>query len=278
MFGRGPVELMVRPTRSYLVCATPRSGSTLLCDLLERTGVAGHPGEYFEALRHSGLPRRPREYFDHELHADIVRRLALREMPEGPPTPSPLWVPERYDRYLAWALEQGTTDNGVFGAKLMWGYLDDFATLLRGIDGWDGLDVHDVLRRAFPGLRFVRITRADKLRQAVSLWKAVQTQAWRAGTASQPAGPPEYDHTALSHLVAQLEDHDRSWAEWFERIGEEPLCVTYEELARAREPVVRRVLDHLGIDPPSLDLVAPRLAVQADATSEEWVARYRAET
>ena len=268
----------MRPWRSYLVCATPRSGSTLLCDLLGRTGVAGQPEEYFEALRHSGLPRRPQEYFDHELHADIVRRLALREMPQGPPTPSPLWVPERYDRYLAWALEQGTTPNGVFGAKLMWGYLDDFATLLRGIEGWGRLDVHDVLLRAFPGLRFVRITRDDKLRQAVSLWKAVQTQAWRAGAGAEPPGPPEYDRVALSHLVAQLDDHDRSWGEWFERIGEEPLCITYEELARDHRPVVERVIDHLGIDAPDLDLGPPRLAVQADATSEEWVARYRAES
>jgi len=29
--------------RSYVVCATPRSGSTLLCELLKSTGVAGHP-------------------------------------------------------------------------------------------------------------------------------------------------------------------------------------------------------------------------------------------
>ena len=31
------------PMLSYLVCATPRSGSTLLCHALDQTGVAGHP-------------------------------------------------------------------------------------------------------------------------------------------------------------------------------------------------------------------------------------------
>ena len=40
--------------RSYLVCATPRSGSTLVCQALKATGVAGNPEEYFEALLHSG--------------------------------------------------------------------------------------------------------------------------------------------------------------------------------------------------------------------------------
>jgi trehalose 2-sulfotransferase len=268
----------MRPQRSYLVCATPRSGSTLLCDLLEATGVAGHPQEYFEALRHSGLPRRPHEYFDHVLHADIVRRLASREMPSGPPTPSALWVPDDYGRYLDWALAEGTTPNGVFGAKLMWGYLDDFATLLRGIDRtWSRLGVRGVLRRAFPDLRFVRITRTDKVRQAVSLWKAVQTQAWRAGPEAGPPLEPEYDERALRHLVRQLEEHDRSWGEWFDRIGEAPLCVSYEELAAAHEPVVRRVLEHLDVEVPQpLELGAPGLRIQADALSEDWVERFGA--
>src|SRR3954468_249168 len=56
--------LMPQPQASYLVCATPRSGSTLLCEALCNTGVAGRPAEYFEALRRSGLPRRPHEYFE----------------------------------------------------------------------------------------------------------------------------------------------------------------------------------------------------------------------
>ena len=56
LLGKG---LSMQPDRSYLVCATPRSGSTLVCHALEETGVAGRPEEYFEALRHSGRPRRP---------------------------------------------------------------------------------------------------------------------------------------------------------------------------------------------------------------------------
>jgi LPS sulfotransferase NodH len=265
------------PVLSYLVCATPRSGSTLLCHLLDQTGVAGHPEEYFEDLRHSGRPRRPHEYFDPERHANIIERLAFREMPDGPERPpSPLWTPETYDQYLAWALEQGTTPNGVFGAKLMWGYLGDFATLLRGIEGMAGLRVPVLLDRAFPGLRYVQITREDKVRQAVSLWRAVQTQAWRrdAGSEGGPRAEPVFSFRAINYLVRQLTAHDASWDAYFLGLGIEPLKITYEELANAREPVVRRVLDHLGIDAPAdLGLEAPRLSVQADERSEEWVRR-----
>jgi LPS sulfotransferase NodH len=266
-------------TRSYLVCATPRSGSTLLCHLLDQTGLAGHPEEYFEALRHSGLPRRPHEYFDPERHVNIVERLAFREMPDHTrpqPEPSPLWTPETYDQYLAWALEQGTTGNGVFGAKLMWGYLGDFAALLRGIQGLDGLTMPELLARAFPGLRYVRITRTDKVRQAVSLWKAVQTQAWKqeAGADTGKGPEPAFSFRAINYLVRLLTAHDASWDAYFLGLGISPLQVTYEELAEAPEPVIRRVLHYLEIPtPPDLRIDAPRLSVQADERSEEWVRR-----
>lgn len=269
--------LAPRPQLSYLVCATPRSGSTLLCHLLAQTGVAGRPEEYFEALRHSGVPRRPHEYFDADRHANIIERLAFRELPDGTPhRPHPLWTPETYDRYLAWAIEQGTTTNGVFGAKLMWGYLGDFAELLRGIDGMAGLSVPELLERAFPNLRYVQITRRDKVRQAVSLWKAVQTQAWRrdGDDRARPAAEPAFSFRAINYLVRLLTAHDAAWDAYFLGLGVAPLKVTYEELAEAQEPVVRRVLDHLGIGVPAdLRLPPPRLEAQADELSESWVRR-----
>ena len=61
--------------RTYFVCATPRSGSTLLCKSLAETGVAGRPEEYFERLRHSGLPREPREYFEGIRDPSFLARL-----------------------------------------------------------------------------------------------------------------------------------------------------------------------------------------------------------
>jgi LPS sulfotransferase NodH len=261
---------------SYLVCATPRSGSTLLCHALDSTGVAGHPEEYFEALRKSGRPRRPHEYFDPDRHANIIERLAFREMPDGLAEPSPLWQPETYDRYLAWALNEGTTANGVFGAKLMWGYLGDFAELLRGIDGMGARPLPDLLGRAFPGLRYVRITREDKVRQAVSLWKAVQTRAWKREPGGVAAADvtPVFSFRAINYLVRMLTAHDASWDAYFLGLGTEPLKVTYEELASSTESVVLRVLEHLGIPPPEdLALPTPRLTVQADAISEDWVRR-----
>ena len=72
---------MGKVTKSLLVCATPRSGSTLLCALLEGTGVAGRPQEFFERLAQSGLPRQPREYFPTDADAAILELLAPLEPP-----------------------------------------------------------------------------------------------------------------------------------------------------------------------------------------------------
>ena len=94
----------------------------------------------------------------------------------GPPPPA--WSRTAYDRYLEWAMAQGTTENGVFGAKLMWQYLGDFVGLLRNIPDYRDLPLADLLPAAFPDLTFVRVVRANKIRQAVSLWKAVQTASW----------------------------------------------------------------------------------------------------
>src|SRR3954447_11167479 len=90
MFGSGGIGYSVlilstirRIELAYLVCATPRSGSTLLCELLKSTGLAGRPAEYFENLTSTGFPRPPRQYFE---RLDDPEVLALLP-PVDPGTP-----------------------------------------------------------------------------------------------------------------------------------------------------------------------------------------------
>jgi LPS sulfotransferase NodH len=264
--------------RSYLVCATPRSGSTLVCQALKETGVAGRPEEYFEALRKTGRPRRPEQYFVGVDDESILDHLGERNVAEDPQPRSPLWSRTAYDRYIDWAMEVGTTPNGVFGAKLMWGYFGDFVGLLRNIPRFRDLPLAQLLPSAFPDVTFVRVVRANKIRQAVSLWKAVQTQDWKredVQTGARPRAVPTFSFSAIDHLVHQLIAHDAAWDGYFMGMGLEPLVVTYEELAEAHEPVVRRVLEHIGVAAPDRIVDArPRLSVQADGLSEEWTRRY----
>ena len=81
-------------------------------------------------------------------------------------------------RYLDQVFEEGTTPNGVFAAKLMWGYLYDFVGNLREIEAYRDMPVPELLATVFPDLRYIYVTRRDKVRQAVSLWKAIQNAVW----------------------------------------------------------------------------------------------------
>src|SRR3712207_1032098 len=153
-----------QPTSTYLVCTTPRSGSTLLCEALARTGIAGRPAEYFEALRGTDTPRKPRQYFD-DVAPDLEALLPLTDQEPAPE----LARASTYAEYLDWVRATGTTGNGVFGAKLMWGHVHDLAGRLRELPGLEGITDEAVLGEAFPDARFVRIVRAGKIEQAVSL-------------------------------------------------------------------------------------------------------------
>jgi LPS sulfotransferase NodH len=284
--------------RSYLVCATPRSGSTLVCQALKETGVAGRPEEYFEALEHSGRPRRPHEYFTGVEDPSILSHLGERDRrgAEEPEARSPLWSRTAYDRYLEWAIEQGTTSNGVFGAKLMWGYLGDFVNLLRNIPEYSDLPLAELLPAVFPDLTFVRVVRANKVRQAVSLWKAVQTATWRqtGGDVGDPVrGIPEdsdvppyksfldehlpplrFNFHAISHLLGQILQNEARWDAFFEHVRIRPVLVLYENFAADYERSTLNVLEQLDLELPEGFRFEPRMKQQSDGINDDWARRF----
>ncbi len=267
-------------TRSYLVCATPRSGSTLLCETLLATGVAGRPREYFEALKETGLPRRPREYFWGLRSPEVIRLLPHDANIDTSAERSATWEREDYRRHLDWAIAEGTTPNGVFGAKMMWGYFNDFLELARGIPRFGGMGDGSLLNAAFPGLHYVFISRNDKVRQAVSLWRALQTWVWRkeAGAPADeplPAQRAVYSFDAIDHLLDRLRRHEDGWRGFFFRIGQRPLSIVYEDVVGDLEGSVTRVLAEVGIAAPdgwSLPERTP--SRQSDELSESWVQNY----
>jgi trehalose 2-sulfotransferase len=258
------------PETTYFVCATPRSGSTLFCEALTRTGAAGRPAEYFEALRGTDVPRQPQEYFD----LPDAELEALLPSVDRQPAPELAQAPD-YLAYLDWAREQGTTPNGVFAAKLMWGYLGELTGRLRDSGRYAGDDL-GVLLDAFPSARFVRVVRLAKVDQAVSLWRAIQTQTWRDGAGpADPGREPVYHHGAIAHLVRYLTEHEDQWSTFFARGGVEPHIVLYEELVENWEAELRRTLRFLELDDAdTIALPEPPLQRQSDDRSRAWVERF----
>jgi trehalose 2-sulfotransferase len=244
----------MRPRLAYLVCATERSGSTLLCELLGSTGIAGRPEEYFEYLAATGRVRQPREYFPPDADPGILELLAPLE---------PALEPGDWEARLRDALERGTTPNGVFGSKMMWAYLPDFLA-------------HGEPEEQLGPLRWVHVERRDTLAQAISLWRAVQTAQWRAGDRDAGAEPVFHAGT-IAYLKGRQEEHAAAWRAWFAERGIEPLEIVYEAFAERPGPMVREVLDHIGVPSEGVDVPEPPMRRQADARSQEWVDRFREE-
>lgn len=261
---------------SYLVCATQRSGSTLLCELLRATDVAGAPDEYFERLRGTGLARQPRQYFEDPSVSHIAERL--------PPTlPGRPEEPGEFEHWFRYVLQRGTTLNGVFGAKMMWNYLDDFKVRMGELPGLGDLSFNERLDAVFPNLKIVFMRRRDKVAQAVSLWKAIQTQQWRTESESdtEPVEADEepgvgYDYEAIEYLLNELHRWDARWEEWFHATGREPIRVFYDEFTVSRAATIGRLLDALGIDPPAPE--GEPMKRQADNRSRDWVSRFRSDS
>jgi trehalose 2-sulfotransferase len=266
----------VRPHTCYLVCATPRSGSTLLCEVLTNTGIAGQPKEYFQPPH-----VKPRDYFKHGKFTNVTT--LLREFwPDSETVEPTVWDGSNYADYLAQVFEQGTSPNGVFGAKLMWGHIDYFTSKLESILEYRGLTVPALLSTVFPNLHYIYVRRQDKLRQAISLWKAIQTWTWKADDPPQQKGKrrrrsrqPLFNYEAIDYLRQQLEAHDVAWQHYFEENGIEPFTVVYEEWTSVQEATALSILQYLNIAiPENLVLPEPGMQRQADELTEEWVKLY----
>lgn len=247
------------PYDAYVLCTAPRSGSTLLCRLLADTGIAGNPGSHF-----------------HE--PSLAEWLADHDLPE---------VPGRSERetvaaVFAAAIGHGRGGTPVFGLRLQrhsFAFFSEKLALLHPGPAGDAAR----MQAAFGRTLFIHLTRADKVDQAVSLVRAGQTGLWhRAADGSElertaPPREPVYDGAAIAAAVAELSAYDRDWTTWFAREGIDPLPLTYDGLSADPAGTLARVLGALGLPPEAARGVTPGTARLADATSRDWVDRFRSE-
>ncbi len=247
----------MQPGCSFFICATPHNGSTLLCEALKNTGLAGWPEEFFENTKHTAIAEELAAYyqFSHETVLPAHNEAAT------------------YTDYLTNVLKIGSSSNGVFGAKILWSYFDDFICSLRQIPAYAELPVRDLLPGVFPNLNYIWITRRDKVQQAISFWQAFQRRTWEFDD-STPRNFV-FNFEIIDHLLQQILADERDWLRYFDVCGIEPFTVVYEDLVEAYKNTVRDVLQYLQIPiPASHVLTKGQIKRQTDALSEQWARRY----
>jgi LPS sulfotransferase NodH len=201
------------------------------------------------------VPRYGREWFEDAPHIDLDPFIDAHTERSAPPYSDLRGID--YAAHLTRTLNDGTGANGVFGAKIMWGHVDDPHAFFTNLLGH--------------APSYIWVRRYDTPRQAVSLWRAIQTGTWRGGGAS--AKTPGFSFEAIDHLVTLLKDHDTAWAQYFAAKDLDPLTLRYREIAADPASAVSAVLDHVGIAEAPQPVEAP-LQRQADRTNDEWLNRY----
>lgn len=180
-----------------------------------------------------------------------------------------------YRAHLERSFELGTGVNRVFGAKIMWHHLPELERLAGALPEYAGLDRQELLSRLFGRPRYVWVRRRDTIRQAVSLWRALQTRAWRQHLDDQASPALTYSFDGIDHLVELLRADDEGWQRFFETFKVPVLEVVYEShLERDPHRTACAVLNHIGITAPYGWTPAAGMERQADGLSAAWVEAY----
>jgi LPS sulfotransferase NodH len=242
-----------------IICGSPRSGSTLLCDLLAGSGVAG----------------RLNSFYRRESIAEFAGRFGV--------TTGDGIDGVAFDRhYLDAVRREGTGGTGVFGLRLMWPSVAEVSTRLAGLFPGPPTDAA-LLELAFGKPLYLFLSRSNKVAQAVSRLKAEQTGLWhRAADGSErersaPPRAPAYDGDRLEHFLVETLAHEAEWRRWFAAEGITPLPLTYEALSADPRAVLAQVLSALGQNPARAVGVEIATSRMADGESAAWAARYRVE-
>lgn len=240
---------MTFPTLSYTIWFSQRVGSTWLCDMMNRLRTAGKPGEHLS--------------FPHT--AAIFEHYGTTEPAE----------------VLARIHALGSTDNGIFGIKQ--GFSQPrFNHVLAAIDADVARGLQQpsikVWETAFPCHRHIFLTRRNKIRLAVSWWKAIKSDEWHRRHGEHPTKADlkhAYDVNALRQLLAQAVMREAGISEMLNEAGIAPLTIVYEDMVLDPQQEVGRILSHLGLP----RAIAPHsdLEVLADDLSEAWTQRFRRE-
>ncbi len=243
----------MKPRKSYRIWFSQRNGSTLLCKGLEHTGIAGIPGEYFNVMDSETLCEK----------YGVDSYEALRQK---------IW-------------DLGTSSNGIFGIKhtmhtSRYSLIFDEIKSLRGLSKESKVSAEELLGDFFPNCQHIYLTRRNKIRQAVSWWKAIKDNVWHLESSQEYMDEKEfydenYDFAALKHLFTEATLRECAMQEYFSNYNIRPMTFVYEDMAKNFKSTIEQVLDYLGIERDKVQVKDSFYKKTATSNSEIWVQRFR---
>jgi trehalose 2-sulfotransferase len=238
------------PATSVIIAATHRSGSFHFADMLAST---------------SGIP-----LADEYLNFGLLRTRAQLGLA---PTAGEAAV-------LAALLATKRGESPVFSLKTMWGaFCVTFQAIANTLppapdNAWQLLPA-----RLLDNPRYLWVRRRDKIRQAVSFYRATLTGTWRSEqslpppTGGEPAALP-YSGLAIARLLTEIERDEAAWAAFFAETGVPVMEIVYEDFITDRLTALQAVGAFLGWPPLGDQLPAARFQRVSDGLNQQWSQRF----
>lgn len=210
---RSTSDQFQKPQLSYAILTTPRSGSTYFCELLDSTGIAGHPYEHL--------------------------RLAAQELTRH--------CDFEYVRLLYNLMQYRTTENGVFGTKLISHFLFEFLRAKPNCQQiFNSIDKH------------ILLVRRDKVAQAVSLAIAQITEIWHLRNNNNINYQSKLDHIVIDDALLKnveqkynfINNQEARLKKILAKHKIEALELTYEDIVEDANFQINRILNFLEIVKP----------------------------
>jgi LPS sulfotransferase NodH len=113
-----------------------------------------------------------------------------------------------------------------------------------------------LLHEFFPNIRWILLSRRDKVGQAVSSWKATKTAIWHEPTTGGDSQATSNDRLVFdpheaSGFFLQMAAEELNWRDYFSRLGNEFLEVVYEDYVGDRLAGLQMISRFLGVPPPT---------------------------
>lgn len=238
----------------YVIASSPRTGSTLLARLLWDTGLVGAPKEYLNPMQirdwglRMGHP--PSRWAMAALRGHAVGLAAL-----PPLCPDP-------QQHLSQVIAHRTGPRGHFGLKLHYHHFEQHCP--KGIAPLLGAEP-----------RWIHITRQDRLAQAISWDRALQSGQWAAHQTGLRM-PERYSRKRIQSALDRIEQQEAGWQAAL--AGRSVLKLSYEQLVQDKLGTLQACLAWLSVDADSVALPSDGLRKQSDGVSAEWKRRFQRDT
>ncbi|HUN22194.1 MAG TPA: Stf0 family sulfotransferase [Anaerolineales bacterium] len=231
--------------KSIFICSTGRSGSSFFIDLMYNTGYLGYPKEYF------GNQRR------------IIRQEETKT--------------KTFSDYLDFLNTNALTENKIFSSKLFPDDLQDIKENLlnAGFSQWNNTSDFQILEQFSPKVYFIWLTRRNKIKQALSLYRSFATNQWRYTETSKEkkqADAPSFSD--IAYYIQYVVSLDALWSDFFKQNNLLPLVLVYEDILLNPRLALENVFNFTEVALPENLTVKTEHRKLGDDKNELWYENY----